>query len=96
MAKRLIEVFTAGCSVCEGAVEQVKALACDNCEVVVYNLNEKCDTLECNGQVIGKNAGMIKMHGSEGKMEEHFFSLSVNNKLTVANGGGGNVHVQVI
>lgn len=85
MAKRLIEVFTAGCSVCEGAVKQV-----------VYNLNKKCDTLECNEQVIGKNAGMIKMHGSEGKMEEHFFSLSVNNKLTIANGRGGNVHVQVI
>lgn len=68
MAKRLIEVFTAGCSVSEGAFEQV----------------------------IVKNAGMIKMHGSEGKMEEHFFSLSVNNKLIIANGGGGNVHVQVI
>jgi len=29
-------------------------------------------------------------------MEEHFFSLSVNNKLTIAIGGGGNGHVQVI
>jgi hypothetical protein len=61
VAKRLIEVFTAACSVCEGAVEQVKAFACDNCEEAVYN-----------------------------------FSLSVNNKLTIPNGGGGNVHVQVI
>ena len=85
MAKRLIEVFTAGCSVCEGAVEQV-----------VNKFNKKCDTLECNEQVNRKNAGMIKMHGSEGKMEEHFFSLTVNNKLTIANGRGGNVHVQVI
>ncbi|MGE6718315.1 thioredoxin family protein [Peribacillus frigoritolerans] len=47
MAKRLIEVFTAGCSVCEGAVQQVKDLACSNCEVVVYDLNKKCDTNEC-------------------------------------------------
>ncbi|MFD1363226.1 thioredoxin family protein [Lentibacillus salinarum] len=47
MAKRLVEVFTAGCSVCEGAVQQVKDLACDKCEVVVYDLNRKCDTLEC-------------------------------------------------
>ena len=31
-----------------------------------------------------------------GKMEEHFYSFLVNNKLTIANGGGGNVHVQVI
>jgi hypothetical protein len=68
VAKRLIEVFTAGCSVCEGAVE--------------HNFFKKIR--------------QIKMHGSEGKMEEHFFSLSINNKLTIANGGGGNVHVQVI
>jgi len=43
-------VFTAGCSVCEGAVQQVKDLACDNCEVVVYDLNKKCDTLECEAK----------------------------------------------
>ncbi|KRG13408.1 glutaredoxin [Virgibacillus soli] len=50
MVKRLVEVFTAGCSVCEGAVQQVKDLACDNCEVVVYDLNKKCDTLECEAK----------------------------------------------
>lgn len=43
-------MFTAGCSVCEGAVQQVKDLACDNCEVVVYDLNKKCDTLECEAK----------------------------------------------
>jgi hypothetical protein len=46
MAKRLVEVFTAG-FVCDGAVKQVKNLACVNCEVVVYDLNKKCDTNEC-------------------------------------------------
>ncbi|MEA3321490.1 MAG: glutaredoxin [Bacillota bacterium] len=47
MAKRLVEVFSAGCSVCEGVVKQVKDLACDNCEVVIYDLNKGCDTKEC-------------------------------------------------
>jgi hypothetical protein len=61
--------------------------------MAVLNVTDQTFTDE---QVIGKNAGMIKMHGSVGKMEEHFFSLSVNNKLTIANGRGGNVHVQVI
>ncbi|MBN8202794.1 glutaredoxin (plasmid) [Cytobacillus firmus] len=51
MAKRLIEVFTVGCSVCEGAVQHVKDLSCDNCEVVVYDLNKKCDTFECEAKV---------------------------------------------
>src|SRR5690625_2830145 len=50
MAKRLVEVVTAGRSVCEGVVQQVKDLACDNCEVVVYDLNKKCDTLECEAK----------------------------------------------
>jgi hypothetical protein len=35
MAKRKIEIFSAGCSVCEEVVEQVKAAACPSCEVIV-------------------------------------------------------------
>ncbi len=38
--KRKIEVFTAGCPVCEPVVEMVKSMACTDCEVVVYNLGE--------------------------------------------------------
>lgn len=44
MAKRLVEVFTSGCYVCEDVVKQVKDLACSNCEVIVYDLNKKCET----------------------------------------------------
>jgi hypothetical protein len=47
MPKRLIEVFTAGCMLCDGVIKQVKDLACDNCEVIVYDLNKGCATNEC-------------------------------------------------
>lgn len=47
MAKRKVEVFTAGCPVCEPVVELVKKTACSSCEVVVYDLNEGCATNEC-------------------------------------------------
>ena len=47
MTKRIIEVFTAGCQVCEPTVELVKKMACDSCEVVIYDLNQGCDTNEC-------------------------------------------------
>ena len=47
MAKRLVEVFTAGCHICEDAVKEIEALACPNCEVKVYDLNKRCDTNEC-------------------------------------------------
>jgi Hg(II)-responsive transcriptional regulator len=40
MAKRKVEVFTAGCPVCTDLVDLVKATACPDCEVTVYNLNQ--------------------------------------------------------
>lgn len=41
MEKRQVEVFTAGCPVCEPAVQLVKQEACPDCEVIVYNLHEE-------------------------------------------------------
>ncbi len=37
-ARRQVEVFTAGCPLCEDAVALVKGLACPSCEVVVHDL----------------------------------------------------------
>ena len=37
--KRKVEVFTAGCPVCQALVDMVSELACAQCEVTVYNLN---------------------------------------------------------
>jgi len=45
--KRSVEVFTAGCPVCDETVKLVKELACESCEVIFYNLNEACETAEC-------------------------------------------------
>lgn len=41
--KRQIEVFTAGCPVCDPVVKTVKEMACDDCEVTVYNLADHDD-----------------------------------------------------
>lgn len=46
-ATRLVEVFTAGCPVCEDTVRLVNSLACPSCEVQVYDLREGCVTNEC-------------------------------------------------
>ena len=46
--KRLIEVFTAGCPICDDAVKQIKNAACPSCEVIVYDLNKGCETNECH------------------------------------------------
>ncbi|MDA2916574.1 thioredoxin family protein [Nitrospinae bacterium AH_259_B05_G02_I21] len=37
-AKRKVEVFTAGCPLCDEAVALVKQIACPSCEVVVHDL----------------------------------------------------------
>lgn len=40
MAKRKVELFTAGCPLCEPAVQLVQELACPDCDVTVYDLRE--------------------------------------------------------
>jgi glutaredoxin 3 len=39
-AKRKIEVFSAGCSVCRETIEMVKGNACESCEVTVLDMND--------------------------------------------------------
>ena len=38
--KRKIEIFSAGCSVCDEVVDRVKAIACSSCDVLVLNMND--------------------------------------------------------
>lgn len=44
---RTVEVFIAGCPLCDEAVQLVKSTACPSCEVKVYDLREGCATNEC-------------------------------------------------
>ncbi|MBI3909866.1 MAG: glutaredoxin [Armatimonadetes bacterium] len=45
--KRRVEVFIAGCPLCDEAAQLVQSLACPNCEVIVYDLRAGCATNEC-------------------------------------------------
>ena len=42
---RKIEVFSAGCPLCDEAEKKVRELACPSCDVTVLNLNEP-ETME--------------------------------------------------
>ncbi|MFY9234188.1 MAG: thioredoxin family protein [Fimbriimonadaceae bacterium] len=42
-----IEVFIAGCPLCDEAVRTVNETACSKCTVTVYDLREGCETMEC-------------------------------------------------
>lgn len=58
-AKRRVEVFTAGCPLCEEAVGLVRSLACPSCEVQVYDLREGCATDECRDKARGYVRGHL-------------------------------------
>lgn len=51
MTKRLVEIFTAGCPLCDETVKLVRELACENCEVLLYDLRSGCTTNECREKV---------------------------------------------
>ena len=40
MANRKVEVFRAGCSVCDDTVKLVESIACPSCEVTVLSMKE--------------------------------------------------------
>jgi len=39
IGKRKIEIFSAGCSVCQNTVDLVRQLVCPSCEVTVLDMN---------------------------------------------------------
>jgi hypothetical protein len=47
MTKRYVEIFTAGCPMCDEAVNLVRSIECPSCEVQIYDLREGCSTNEC-------------------------------------------------
>ncbi len=41
MAKRTVEVFTAGCGLCSDTLARVRQLACESCDVQVHDLTSE-------------------------------------------------------
>ena len=39
--QRRIEIFSAGCPVCEDTIDMVNRLACPSCEILVLDMNDK-------------------------------------------------------
>jgi len=40
MKKRIVEVFSAGCSVCQETITLVERVACSSCQVSVLDMND--------------------------------------------------------
>ena len=39
--QRRVEIFSAGCPICEDVIQQVKAITCTSCDVEVLDLNDE-------------------------------------------------------
>ena len=40
MSRRQVEIFSAGCPMCEETIRTVKRLACDSCELAILDVRE--------------------------------------------------------
>lgn len=49
MTKRQIEIFTAGCPLCDETVRTVQELACPSCEVSIYSLQTEPEKIQHYG-----------------------------------------------
>ncbi len=89
--KRKIELFTAGCSVCEPVVETVKSMACSDCEVVVYNLSETSASNEGTDKVksygikalpaVAVNGKLLSCCQNKGVSEAELKSAGIGQRL---------------
>jgi glutaredoxin 3 len=51
--KRKVEVYSAGCPLCQDVIELVKSLACSSCDVAVLDMNKKDIALKAKQLNIG-------------------------------------------
>ncbi len=88
MDKRIVEVFTAGCPVCDETVEMVNSLSCPSCEVTVYDLNKGCETNVCREKA--KEYGLKRLPAVvvDGKPVDIFSVRGITKDSLVATGIG--------
>lgn len=70
MSKHLVEVFTAGCPLCDETVKLVRSLACSNCEVQIWDLREGCATNECREKATGYGIHRVPAVVVNGKLAD--------------------------
>jgi hypothetical protein len=64
--KRKIEIFSAGCAVCQDAVSLVERLACDSCDISVLDMKDP--TIADRARKLG--IGSVPAVAIDGKLAE--------------------------
>ena len=86
---RKIEVFSAGCPMCDPAVKLVQEMACGNCDVSVYDLREGCATDECRTKAQEYGIHRVPAVVIDGKLADCCASQSPVTREALAAAGVG-------
>lgn len=68
--KRNVEVFTANCPVCDPVVAMVKELACNDCEITIYDLVKQCEDKTCMDKLVQYQVKRVPAIAVNGKLLE--------------------------
>lgn len=86
--KRKIEIFTAGCPVCDSTVKMVKELVCDQCEIKIYDLVKLCDDKACIAKVKEYGIESIPAVAINGRLLDCCKGNSVSRDILIRAGVG--------
>ena len=82
--KRQIEIFTAGCPVCDEAVETVKRIACPSCETAVLDMRQPDVAARAKQLGISRVPAIV----IDGKLAECCAAIAVDEQVLRAAGVG--------
>ncbi|MCM4157986.1 thioredoxin family protein [Gramella sp. AN32] len=86
--KRQVEVFTAGCPLCDPVVKMVKELACGNCDVQIYDLVKQCDDKTCIAKMKEYNLKKIPAVAINGKLLDCYKDSAITKEKLIEAGIG--------
>ncbi len=66
--KRKVEIFTAGCPVCDPVVKLVKETSCENCEIIIYDLVKQCEEKTCTDKMVAYGINQVPSVVVNGKL----------------------------
>ncbi len=91
MKKRNVEIFTAGCALCEDVIKQVNELACPNCEVTVHDLSASCADKSCEKRASEVGVSRLPAVAIDGVLARCCTATKASDKALRAAGIGASI-----
>ena len=86
--KRQIEIFTAGCLVCNPVVQLVQESAGENYEITVYDLVKQCEEQECISKIDQYNLKRLPSVAVNGQLLDCCKNIEITKEDLIAAGIG--------